>query len=59
MIKCTNLLGHVDAKIVIVFLQLLFKAAEWKSLPLMAAALAEGSEQRNVLFHVKKFGWKK
>ena len=52
--KFTNLLAHVDAKIVIV-LQLLFKAAEWKSLPLMAAALAEGSEQPDVLFHVKKF----
>lgn len=26
------------------YLQLLFKAAEWKSLPLMAAALAEGRQ---------------
>ena len=51
--KFTNLLALVDAKIVIV-LQLLFKAAEWKSLPLMAAALAEGSEQLDVLFHVEK-----
>ena len=54
MTKFTNLFSPVNAKIVIV-LQLLFKAAEWKSLPLMAAALAEGSEQPDVLFHLKKF----
>lgn len=53
--KFTNLFAPVDAKVVIVFLQLLFKAAEWKSLPLMAAALAEGSEKLDVLFHIKKF----
>ena len=30
-------------------LQLLFKAAEWKSLPLMAASLAEGRQEHAAL----------